>query len=223
MALKVVSWNCKVGRDQGVVGDSLKEIIDTKNPQVVLLQEAGGYVDMLRDRFDHAWFVYAKGGWDESMMCPVLVRKQDHNRKEYDVGWDTLRTHTSWTGPQGGVHRGRTWTWVKCEGVLYLSLHRCTSGNDKNKAAFREEYDVLVKFLNNRSEPIVVMGDHNCGSKKEFPGASRLIAQAVGGKVRADTDDPGIDYGITVDVKGEVYRMDRSFGSDHEPTVFKPS
>ena len=100
-----------------------------------------------------------------------------------------------------------------------FSFHRCTNGNGKNKAAFVEEYDVLCRWIAQQEEPVLVMGDHNCGHKKEHKGASKLIAQHTGSKLTFNEDDPGIEYGIRRGLKGHVNRRGK-YGSDHNAVVF---
>jgi endonuclease/exonuclease/phosphatase family metal-dependent hydrolase len=216
--LKVVGWNCKVGRGDDAVAESLRALIADTHPDVICLQEAMHYVDMLRNRFDDDWHVYAHGGWPESTNCPMLVSR-DHSKKSYDGGWDTLRTHTPWTGPQGGHHDGRTWTWVKVEGKVVASLHRCWGGTGRNSESFQEEHDKIAAFIDGRDEPVLFLGDHNVGPRDDAAGSSKRIAHKVDGSVRFDEDEPGIDYALCKRIKGKVKRT-KTYGSDHKAVVF---
>jgi exonuclease III len=218
--LKIVSWNTKVGRGDKVVGDNLHDLIQDTDPDVICLQEADGYVDMLKNRYGDHWWVYAKNGWEESQHNPVMVRKSVDEKKTFEEGWNVARYTTKWHGPQGGSHNGRTWTFVNVNGIWVMSFHRCTDGNGKNKAAFQDEFDRVVKWSSNRSKPWIIFGDHNCGPKKTFKGASKNIANKVGGKIR---HDGGIDYAITKNLKGSVNHLNKSYGSDHAACVFKQS
>ena len=212
---RVASWNCKVGRGDDAVGDGLRELIADHDPDVICLQEGMHYVDMLRHRFD-GWFVYARGGWPESDNCPVMVRKNGREKKEYGDGFNTLRYTTKWVGPQGGAHDGRTWTYVNVDGITVMSLHRCTGGKDKNAEAFYDEYQKLTAFLKDREKPVVIFGDHNCGPSKTFKGASKNVATDTESKI---SHDGGIDYVIRRGIKGTV-KHGKAYGSDHECAVF---
>lgn len=208
-----------MNRSDDQVGDSLAQLIADWLPDVICLQEAQGYLDVLRNRFDCGWWTYAHKDWKESGHNPVLTRRDLYSQKHRGQadGWDTVRTTEKWVGPQGGSHKGRTWTWVKVQGLWVMSLHRCTDGDGKNKAQFGAEYDALCKWMRNHS-PCVVLGDHNCGPKKTHPGASKLVAQAVGGACRYDDTDPGIDYALTLGRKGTLERG-KPYGSDHGATL----
>lgn len=209
-----------MNRPTGEVLDGLATLIDSTNPDVVCLQEFKGYVGKARDRFGGNWFIYAHNDWAESNDNPVMVRKAGHEQAERDTknGWDTLRTTTDWTGPQGGTHHGRTWTWVKVSGVWVLSFHRCTGGKDRNQRAFMEEYDTVVTWIGNHT-PCLVIGDHNCGKSATFPGASKLIAQEVGGSLSGHPE-ADIDYAIQTGVKGSL-DVKGSQGSDHRAIIWK--
>ena len=216
---KVVSWNAKVGRNAGSVMDGLGEILDNTGCDVACLQEFGGYVAAARDTFGVDWYIYAQGGWDESQMNPVMVRKANHSKKQQgaESGWDVLRTTTTWVGPQGGSHKGRTWTYVKVSGVWVMSLHRCTDGNGKNQAAFKEESQALTKWMQGHS-PCLVIGDHNCGPKATYYWASKPTSQAAGGNV--SHPGGGVDYALQLGVKGDVVTKGKH-GSDHAAVVWK--
>jgi exonuclease III len=216
---KVVSWNTKVNRDPGTVGNNLQDLIDDTKPDIICLQEAGGYVSMLKNRFGEKWWVYAKSGWEESQMNPVLVWKKDRAKQTYEDGWNTLRYQTKWTGPQGGVHYGRTWTWVLVDDAVVMSFHRCTNGSGSNSNAFIDEHDKVVNWAGHRNRPWLVLGDHNCGPAKTFAGSSKKIAMHTESWIRSDPADPGIDYAITHGMEGTV-KHGKAYGSDHEAIIF---
>ena len=210
---RVLAWNAKVGRKPTDVMAGLETLIESNDPDVVALQEFKGYVGQLRDRFAGKWWIYAHNDWPEANDNPVMVSHafgQKHRGGE--DGWNTLRTETEWTGPQGGDHQGRTWTWVKVAGVFVLSLHRCTDGNGRNSEAFTEEARHLTKWIRNHT-PAVVIGDHNCGKGADFPGASRLVATDVGGRIKGIEDVP-VDYALEHGIKGTA-KVLNGHGSDH--------
>lgn len=216
---RVTSWNCKVGRNPSSVCDSIENLIENTNPDVICLQEAKQYTDALHNRFDSDWYVYAKKGWEESTANPVLVHRSQGNRKGYGEGWGTLRYKTRWVGPQGGAHDGRTWTWALVNGLYVMSLHRCTDGDGRNSDAFADEARILEDWIDDCDSSVLVIGDHNCGHKATYYGASKTIAQAVDGMIVADAEEPGIDYAIKRGLKGDVHRG-KSYGSDHECVKF---
>jgi hypothetical protein len=150
-------------------------------------------------------------------MCPVMTWKGTYSKKSRGQkdGWDTLRTTTTWTGPQGGKHKGRTWTWVKCSGLWVLSLHRCTGGKDQNKAAFTEEHDKLVKWIGNHT-PCLVIGDNNCGSGADFQGSSLRVKEHAHGGIDASGT---IDYAIQKSANGTIEVL-KPRGSDHEAILW---
>jgi endonuclease/exonuclease/phosphatase family metal-dependent hydrolase len=211
---RVVSWNMKVGRNHQTVLDGLADLIKATNPSVVCLQEAKGYVGDLRKRFGNQWHIYAQNDWEEAADNPVMtLAAQYKGKKRGDPnGWDTLRTTTHWVGPQGGGHKGRTWTWAKCDGLWVMSFHRVTAGKDKNQAAFRETYDNVGKWIGGHS-PCLILGDHNCGPGATFAWASKPLAQTAGGTISAPSSG-GIDYAIQHNVKGTVVTKG-NYGSDH--------
>jgi hypothetical protein len=225
----IVSYNTKVGRAEQEVVASIRDILDD-NPKtdVLVLQEAEGYVSALRRAFtgpNKGWYVYAQKGWSESRMNPVMVRKDPgYPKRDYEKGWDVLRNRTHWIGPvHGNDHPGRTWTWVLVGGLYVLSLHRATDGNGKNKRAYWEEAQRLEAFFErgNGDRDIVVFGDTNTGLGATHDGSMRQIRHEVGGKLIADLDEPGIDYALTSrSVSGTVVRT-RYYGSDHKAAVMR--
>lgn len=216
---RVLSWNAKVGRDNKQVTDGLADLIDNTNPDVVCLQESMKYVKSIRDRFGDHWFVYAHDEWEESNMNPVMVRKKGHDKQQRGEGWNTVRTATVWTGPQGGTHKGRTWTFVKVKDLWVMSFHRCTGGHDQNKDAFMEEFDQVLKWVKNRGEsPLLIIGDHNCGPKADFPGSSWRIKNKIDGAIT--NTDAGVCYAIKRGIPGTMVSKG-AHGSDHPAILFK--
>jgi exonuclease III len=216
--MRLVSWNAKVNRDPHLVLDQLHALIVDHDPQVIVLQEFHQYVSPARDRYGAKWWIYAHNDWTYSNNCPVMVRKATHDKQTRDDGWDTLRTRTDWTGPQGKVFDGRTWTWVTTNSANILSLHRCTNGDTKNKAAFAEEYDRLSQWAeNHQGKPLVIFGDHNIGPGDDCANSSKRLAKAIGGKVIADG---GVDYAVVRDFNGKAKKAGK-YGSDHAVVVLE--
>lgn len=216
--LRVVAWNAKVGRDSAAVLDGIHELIEAMSPDVLALQEAGGYLPALRDTYGDRWRVYAHHDWPEANQCPLLVSR-DFTLKERGQGWGTLRTTVDWVGPQGGVHQGRTWTWCKVNGLHVMSLHRCTDGDGRNQQAAAEERHALVQWIG-KHKPALVIGDHNWGPQNKHPDASKQVARDAGGKL--SHPGHGIDYAIQRGVAGTVTERG-SHGSDHPAILWKRS
>lgn len=222
---RVASWNCKVGRNPDTVCDNLASLIDDQNPDAIALQEAKQYVQEIISRFGQKhggdWYVYQHNDWEESRNCPILVHAK--GRSKLDRGgerpcWNTLRTTTKWVGPQGGAHKGRTWTWADVDGVRVLSLHRCTDGDGKNQDAFYEEAEALEDWIRNSGKHALIIGDNNCGQKATYRGATKTIAQATDSYIVAHPN-ANIDYGVRHKLSGTL-RLGKSYGSDHECVVF---
>lgn len=223
--MKIVSWNVEVNRSDDEVKKALKNLISDHGPNVICLQEAKQNVDMLKNHFGHDnggdWWVYAHGEWDESNNCPVMVR-DNYSKKSRGDGWDTLRTTTTWEGPNGNKHKGRTWTYVLVDGIWIMSYHRCTGGKSKNKSASQEERRVTVDWINQRdSGPVLVFGDHNYNPKEQDPGwSSWNIANDVSGSVRYDKDEVTVDFAICRNLKAQTVERVGSYGSDHHAVKF---
>ena len=222
----IVSFNAKVGRGGKAVIQSTMEILDD-NPgtDVIVYQEAEGYVDDLRRRFERGWNVYARGGRPESRMNPVMVRKHDaFPRRQYGAGWGVVSNNIDWIGPKHGLkHEGRTWTWVKVGQVYVMSLHRVTAGDGKNKKAYQEEATRLINFMERGNKPrnIIVFGDTNTGYKATHDGSMRDIRAQVKGRLISDQQSPGIDYALTTaSIKATMQRT-KQYGSDHKAAVMR--
>lgn len=215
---RFVSWNAKVNRDVDTVLDQLHQIIVDHDPQVICLQEFYQYVSAAKKRFGPDgtgnWWIYSHNDWQYSNNSPVMVRSATHDKQTRGEGWDTVRYTTKWTGPKGKVFNGRTWTWVKTNSCYVMSVHRCTGGDGPNKAAFSDEYDLLVKWAKNHDDkPVVILGDHNCGQGATFKGASKLVGEAIGGGITGP--GTGVDYAVRKGFTGSSKDI-KKYGSDHE-------
>lgn len=213
----VASWNCHVNRPATDVQAGLAALIKDVQPDVICLQEAYQFTDMIRDRFE-GYRLYAKQGWTQSDNCPVMI-EANRDKKKYGETWGTLRCYTRWTGPEGVNHPGRTWTWVKAGGIYIVSLHRCLGGHGPNKDAYKEEFHVLQQFTRDADGPVLIFGDTNTTHTADHPGSMKNLAERVKGELRYDRKQPGIDYGLQRGIKGTVKRT-KEYGSDHKAAIW---
>ena len=216
----IVSFNGKVGRGGNAMIKSVKDLLkDHPSTDVFCFQECEGYIEELRREFNGGWYLYVRGGWDESRMSPVMVRKAEgFPKREYGAGWGVVRNKLPWEHKKRKP--GRTWTWVKVGQVWVMSLHRVTDGNGENKRAYREEAKRLVNFMergNDRS--IIIVGDTNTGYRATHDGSMRDVRAQVGGRLIADQSDPGIDYALTSQHISAHMRRTKRYGSDHQAAV----
>lgn len=228
--LRIVAWNCHTGRSDDAVGDGLRNLINDLDPDVLCLQEATNYTDVIKARFDvsngGAFRCYWHKEWAEANQCPVLVHKRFNAKTRGDPnGWNTIRCTTKWTGPNGNSHAGRTWTWVKVDSRYVVSIHRATGYKGQNKPASKDEYAVLCDWLEARDDQrIVVLGDHNMGPKEASPyWTSKCAANYVHGSTRYDQADPGIDYAICRNQQADQVKRKGSYGSDHRAVLLVAS
>lgn len=217
---RVLSWNAKISRQPSEVMLGLANLIANTKPEVICLQECTQYTDEIRSRFGDQWYVYAQNDWHEANECPVMVSKRGHTRRKrgHGRGWDTLDTKIRWTGPEGGVHKGRTWTYVKVGGVWVMSLHRATDLDGKNRKACAEEHDRLVQWIGNH-QPCLVIGDHNCSARADFPGASSKVAEHSRSTLAFESGAGLVDYAIQHGTQGEI-RVKDKHGSDHAAVLW---
>jgi hypothetical protein len=214
---RIASWNAKVGRNVGTVLDQLHDLIVDLDPQAIALQEFAGYVSAARDRYGDKWWILADA--DKGNDCPLFVR-----RAALDAApeWGCRWYRTDWTGPQGGEHEGRTWTWCRLpDDTEILSLHRCwNKGQTRNGAAYEDEAELLVNAYGDPgTRPLVLIGDTNTGYNADGPHTMRDIANRVGGNLRAGH---GVDYALT---RGQSGTMSTGsyYGSDHPAIMFTRS
>jgi endonuclease/exonuclease/phosphatase family metal-dependent hydrolase len=215
---RIVSWNAKVNRDPDTVMGDLHRLIEDWDPQVICLQEFYQYVGAAKKRFGKEgsgnWWVYAHNDWKQAGNSPVMVRSATHDQQKRGQGWDTVRYTTKWTGPKGTVFDGRTWTWVKTNSAYFMSVHRCTGGEGKNKEAFADEYDLLVRWAQTHDNlPVVLLGDHNCSQADDHKGSSKKVAAAIGGGITGPKS--GVDFAVRRGFTGSAKDIPK-YGSDHE-------
>lgn len=220
MLPNVSAWNAKVGRPRRAVVADLRRLIRHQDPDVVLLCEAQRYVRAIRVAFAVRWRVYAKRGWRESAMCPVMERRSLGKRLRYGDGWGTIRMREPWTGPQGGGHPGRTWTWIR-RGAVLVSVHRAWTGpNDRNRPAHLEEARRMEKFGQDQADPVAFVGDQNVRPGDRRAGSSHQVARELGGQLIYDRRHPSIDHAIVVELDGDAVHG-LPYGSDHKSMRYR--
>lgn len=218
---RVSTWNAKVGRPRLAVVSDLRRLIRSQDPDVVMLCEAQRYVGVIRVAFAVRWRVYAKRGWAESRMCPIMERRALGKRLRYGKGWGTIRMVEPWTGPQGGSHPGRTWTWIR-RGAFLVSTHRAWVGpRGRNREAHMEEAAAMVDFAGDQVDPVAFLGDQNMRPGDRSDGGSSDVAMLIGGHLIYDTLQPTIDHGVVDhDLAGQA-NHGPMFGSDHHSTRYR--
>lgn len=219
----IVSYNAHVGRRGHEVIKSVRDILnDNPETDVICFQESQTYVEDLRRAFNGGWYIYAKGGWTESMQNPVMVRRSWAFR-EYGHGWGTVKNLKHWIGPvHDWDHPGRTWTWVKVGQLYVMSLHRATEGSGQNKRAYLEEAHRLEGFLERRgTKPVVIIGDTNTAPRADHLGSMQKITEHTRSKLIVDEEEPGIDYALTSKGVDGVLNRTKHYGSDHKAAVMK--
>lgn len=211
---KIATWNCRAGRPSRDVIRGLRRLIEDTDADVIALQEAQDYIQALRKAFP-GWRVYAKHGWPESTNCVVMVRRRCPRGRHYGRGWGTVRVEAGWTyGPTGKRHPGRTWTWVRVDGVPILSLHRVPGKSGDNGISYLEEAHELREWFDEHDGPMVAIGDANEGPRDTRPNTLLAVSRKVKGQLIFDRDEPGIDYALARDLTGRFDRLD-TYGSDH--------
>lgn len=217
--MKIASWNAKVGRGDAAFVASLKQLIADIDPDLIAMQEAGGYVDAARKSFP-GWITVAAKGWTEANDNPIMVKRDGLGEPD---NRGHVRTTTAWVGPQGGTHHGRTWMWVRYGDRFVMSLHRCTDGDRTNRAASQEERGALLNWIRAREgRQIVIVGDHNWSPKRHDPNwSSWSVSDDAGAKLEYNDDDPGIDFAIVKGVPVGEIRRGKRYGSDHEAIVLR--
>jgi endonuclease/exonuclease/phosphatase family metal-dependent hydrolase len=216
----IVSYNCHVGRHPAEMTRELRNLIRDTRADVICLQEARGYINAIRLAFPR-WKVYAKPGWPDSDHCPVMVRRSIPRGRVYGRGWGTVRIEQGWvyTGNGGATPKpGRTWTWVRVDGVHVLSLHRIPGKAGNNNLSYAEETHALREWFAEHGGPMVAIGDANESPKDVNAGTMLAISRKVGGRLIHDKDDPGIDYACARELRGHLERIG-NYGSDHRAAV----
>ena len=214
MKLRAVTWNCKVGRRPKRVARMVRKIIRRERPDVIALQEAHGYIDVLRRIKGYTLVVASGRGEDRGN--PMLIRNTRRVTERAPI-----RCETPWTGPKAGKrHDGRVFTVADVDGVRFINVHRTRPGWSRGGAAFAEEYRRLLDNAGRYDGPVVILGDQNIGTRHSdrYRNTPWALARALGAQIVTTT--PGrIDYAI---VQGGDGRADGGprLGSDHSLVAF---
>jgi endonuclease/exonuclease/phosphatase (EEP) superfamily protein YafD len=212
--LRIITHNVRVGRRPKVVARKVRRMGRWHRADVIMLQEAHGYIDALRDL--RGWRLITAFGPGEVRGNPMLVR---NNRDP--VRRSPIRCQTPWTGPKAGrPHRGRVFTVAEVGGWLLVNVHRTRPGWSRNGAAFAEEHDRLLELADTTTGPLVIAGDQNIGTR---PGPDRsrntpwALARSIGANV-VTTTAGRIDYAIARGADGRARQLGR-YGSDHNAVL----
>lgn len=211
---RIFAHNVKVGRRPWLVVLALRVFIRITRPHVVVLLEAGGYVDELRKAFSGDWHAYRRHS-----DVVVMVRK-DVPKPAITV----LSHDASWRGPHEGVaHAGRKWLQLDWPDLRLIALHRVPGGpsggtsrelNGGNAPAWRTENLLIASTLSDRADkPVLIVGDQNARPVEvgAFMHRHDLRAVVTGAKV----DWAMVTPGLRVDGK----RLGRR-GSDHPAVLY---
>lgn len=212
--LRLLIWNCKVGRRPRRVRKALQKFIKAKNPHAIMLQEAQGYIAEL-GKIKGYRLVHASGPGE--VRANVILVRCDIPATYRGAIWCS----EPWTGPKAGkAHRGRVMPVVDLGSRWRLPcVHRTRPGWSKGSKAFIEEYNKLLASA--RSTPPSMAwaagGDHNLGTRK---GSDRgkytpwAMARALRGRIGQAS--PGrVDMVITH--RARIIRVQQlaKRGSDH--------
>lgn len=157
---RFLSWNAKVNRRPWLVVLALRAFIRVTRPHVIVLTEACGYIDALRDEFGRDWYAYRK-------RSDVVVMV----RRDFDRPTVTRLEHdTEWRGPKEGIaHRGRSWLRLDWADLRVVALHRVPGGPSGgtsrelaggNRPAWEAE-DFLLATAVSTDKPLLIVGDQN--------------------------------------------------------------
>lgn len=217
----VACWNMKVGRGAAAL-DGLAGLIADHQPDVILLQEGMNYVARLRLRFGRRWRVYSGAPGTVRANCPIMVRRSIPRGRIRGKGWGLVKNVTPWyyRGKDRNVkHEGRVWTWVRVDGIRFLSIHRATEALGHNAQAGREEADNIEEWFDNHDGPHLAAGDWNNLWSDKRTEAPAQIARRVKGQL-VIPPDARIDYAITRDLDVTAVR-DGKYGSDHHAVIYR--
>lgn len=215
------AWNMKVGRGAAAL-DGLAGLIADHDPDVILLQEAMHYAARIRLRFGRKWRLYSGTPGTDRANCPILVRRNLPRGRIRGKGWGLIRNRTPWyyRGKDRHVkHPGRTWTWVRVDGIRFLSMHRETEALGYNAAAGRETADSVEEWFDSHAGPMVAVGDWNNLPRDPRGDAPRTIARNIGGQLVVP-DGARIDYALVRDLDVTATRGGK-YGSDHHAHVYR--
>lgn len=204
------SWNAKVGRRPWLVVLAIRVFIRITRPHMIVLTEAGGYIEELRKAFHGEWHAYRKRS-DVVVMVRKDFPKPEITRLEHDH---------EWRGPKEGLaHKGRVWLQLDWSDLRVIALHRVPGGpsggtspelDGGNRPAWEME-DFLLATAADTNKPLLVLGDQNAkvDEMRDFMARHNLRAVPTGAKV---------DWAMCRKLLARARRLGRR-GSDH-PAVF---
>lgn len=228
-----LSANMCVGRPARVVRAGLDDHLG-RGALVVALQEAGGYLPIVRDLArEHGYRppVAARANAGRGMNSSVLLVAASLHL----VASGVALSLASWIGPRIGIRwpgRGIPWAVVdlpiglsgRVERTLVASIHAPTGRLRENRRAWRR-YLRRLRRLARRAElrhgatAILYLGDWNCGvDERDLLSVRTLLAKPLLLHVVDPGSKPDVDYAVTdlplVGTTGPRH------GSDHDSTRY---
>lgn len=200
------SWNAKVGRRPWLVVLALRVFIRITRPHVIVLTEAGGYIEELRKAFHGEWHAYRKHS-DVVVMVRKNFAQPKVTRLEHDHPWH---------GPKEGLaHKGRAWLQLDWLDLRVIALHRVPGGPSGgtsrelaggNRPAWEAE-DLLLAGALDTTKAVLVIGDQNAelDEMRDFMAEHNLRPVPTGAKV---------DWAMRRRLNARARRLGRR-GSDH--------
>lgn len=229
--LIVATYNVKEGRGDSAAVGAVRNLLDDlqdsdERPDVVVLNEAGNYLDAIRRHFGSEYRVLAKRNRPESASTMMLVR-----RSVKVVRWRQLVNKLGWWGPFNGLrHAGRTWPLVFLKGWVGLGMHMVPGGprggtnkvlRGRNRSAWLENVrtmaSVMARPLGKLRRGRWVVGDQNQSADDQH--ADGLVAWAKTNGYDIERAGGGVDWALVkyAEAKGRALP---SYGSDHRARVY---
>lgn len=221
--VRVIVWNCEVGRNKREVLQAVREMVKAFNPHFIALQEARPYRDILDKELKGYTCISPKGNSGEAGDSLLFVRNASVFEKFQKV---VLRMDTAWTGPKAGkFHHARIFVGAQSSGWLVISDHRTRPGWSQGGTAFIEEYNELHDVMSEAQAQglrVSALGDQNIGTRpgdKKLKGSPFQLARALGGTVitrsAGKVDSAVTGHGVT----GSCRELS-AYGSDHPAYLF---
>lgn len=212
--LAVGTYNLEVGRDRAVVTSEVQRLLESRDLDVLAVQEALTYTPTLARSLPGYHVVY--NGRDlSSRDSAVIVRDglQTTDARVFRLGGDGW---PKWNGP--GRHHPRSATSVTVEGVQVVSVHLPPGGpyaaQLDQREAFRTNIGTLAEVAG--SGPVVLAGDWNASPATRGAYSPATLASSIGATITGD----GIDYAMARGVAvANMHRINFG-GSDHDPVLF---
>ena len=205
-------YNCKVGRDHGVVHDFVVDLLTHHNLKVLLLQEASNYQKVLGQIKGYTLYQYDT--YPDSDDLAILVKDGWVSRfrflKQMSLRWWGAKNR-KWRAPKAilGV---RAWK------VLWVNWHRAAYQNAKggyNKKVNAEQDNWVIQQFKATKRRIGISGDFNDGKTSE-------PMQRVIDEIGLDVIGDGIEFVMYMgNVEMSNFRkLEKDGGSDHHPKVW---